>query len=65
MEIFKSSGEESKQNEFVVAEEIDPFYAQNIYAFLSDVAMNVKTIVDQYKEKAKLQRNIESLEQMQ
>lgn len=27
--------------------------------------MNVKTIVDQYKEKAKLQRNIESLEQMQ
>ncbi len=57
--------EDKKESEFVVAEETDPFYAQNIYAFLSDVANNVKKIVDEYKEKAQVQRNIESLEQMQ
>ena len=43
----------------------DAFYLQNLYSNYGEVATNVKNMMDKFLEKAKSQRKLETIEEMQ
>jgi vacuolar protein sorting-associated protein 45 len=67
-EEFKESLQEReqklKETEFVLSYESDQFYRDNMYVNFGDLATNLKELLDQFQEKNKSHKKVETIEQM-
>eukprot|EP01027_Heterolobosea_sp_BB2_P010597 GEZU01015535.1.p1 GENE.GEZU01015535.1~~GEZU01015535.1.p1 ORF type:complete len:440 (+),score=65.37 GEZU01015535.1:180-1499(+) len=53
-----------KLEEIVLSAEQDTFFADNMYSNFGDLCVNIKKMVDEFKEKAKVTQNISTIDDM-
>ena len=61
----KSGNKENKQTDIVISSHSDGFFKENMYANYGDLGMSIKKLVDDFQAVSKMNKQIDSIEDMQ